>query len=460
MPDQPGFFARLGPHVLKYRWIIMAGIGLLAVFLEVYERIQLHDLQLDFSFFFEAFFEGVIIPVLGGFLLSLVERATQERYRVVNQLANKQALTQAINNAQHWPELLKIIAEFPRSTLPLVGSVLLVNEPGTSQFKPEVFWGLHGINPDTYANCYPTKVCEACSLNRVAGSLKLCDCEDGLPPENIATRFCLPLVHANQVVALLQLYLSPNTKVTDDQSKILATLAPEMALAIDNARSKRMNVLLKESNDAELRRISRDLHDNLAQSLIYVRHKLDQMAGENALGEITNLRKDLERMRQVVDDAYIDVRSTLKELESSVLTDLSKMLQDYGLVIEDRNGFKIHFHTNGQPQPVPTHLARQILAIFGEILANIEKHSGARNVEVRLDWERDSLTLTVVDDGRGFEMHNPNGSRSNGHLGLAILQDRAKELNGTLTILSAEGRGTTVTAWLPVSSNVKELHNV
>jgi signal transduction histidine kinase len=460
MRDQPGFFSRLGPQVLKHRWLVMASIGLIAIGLEINERIQLHDLVLDFSFFFEAFLEGVVLPVLGGFLLSVVERATKDRDLVTNQLAVKKALTQAINNTQNWNDLLKVIVEYPRGVLPLAGSVLLVNDLAANQFKPEAFWGLYGLNPETYTSCHPGKICETCALNRLSDPLQRCGCEENLPDREEVSRLCMPLVHGNLVVGLLHLYLSPKVVLNDRESKILENLAPEMAVAIDNSRSKRLNMLLKENNDAELRRIARDLHDNLAQSLVYLRHKLSQLTGEDTLGEITNLRKDLERMRQVVDDAYLDVRSTLKELEASVSTDLIRMLEDYGQLTKSRYQLDLHFRNNGLARPISTGLARQILAIFTEILTNVEKHSEAQKVFVDLSWEEDSLTLSVLDDGRGFEMNRAHGHHGNGHMGLALLRERADELNGTITIRSTIGSGTEVTLWLPLTVNAKEAHLV
>ena len=89
MPENISFFSRLGQELLKWRWLCMAGIGLLAISLEVIERIELKILQLNFSFFSEAFLEGVALPVLGGVILTLADRAIHERTRVAYELARK-----------------------------------------------------------------------------------------------------------------------------------------------------------------------------------------------------------------------------------------------------------------------------------------------------------------------------------------------------------------------------------
>ena len=442
--------------MLRFRWYVMAAIGIFAICLELYGRNQLHALVVDFPLIIAALVEGVFLPVLGGVFLTLADHAIRERTTVAYQLSRKEALTQAISNAQNWNDLLKTIVEFPRGVLPLVGSALLIYEPGSNQFEPEAFWGLYGVNPKVYNAGYSTAMCESCVLKRHTGSMESCGCEDSPVPGGEVERYCLPLMRGGQVVALLHFYISSRIHLSADQIKMLNSLAPEMALAIADGRSQRQNLVLKEKSDAQFRHIARDLHDNLAQNLIFVRHKLDELTGEDTLQEISNIRQDLQRMREVVDDAYINVRATLKELEANVSTDLSIMLRDYAHLIEDRHNLRFHFTVEGRPVPIPTRVARQVLAVFSEIVTNIEKHSQAETVDVRLAWDQDNLALSVRDDGVGFTYHGSNGYRKDGHMGLEIMQERAEEIQGKLAIQSAVGSGTQVTLWLPLLTDEKK----
>lgn len=451
MPNKPGFFSRLGSEIIKFRWLIMAGIGLFALYLEVTERMVFNDLRLDLSFIIEALIEGFVLPVLGGIILTLANRAITEKTEAVYQLSRQEALTQAIDNAQNWSELLKTIVEFPRGIAPLVGSVLLMFEPQTNQFKPEAFWGLYGLNPESYRTCHSASICQTCILNRPSQPLKQCQCEDELPAGEDTIRLCLPLSRGGQLVALLHLYMPDWGTMDSSQFKILSDLAPEMALAIDDARSRRIVALLKANTDTELKLIARDLHDNLAQNLVFVRHKLDELTGADALQEINSLRHDLERMRDVVDDAYMDVRSTLKKLEASVSADLFTMLQDYSALVVDRGKLNFQFTTLGQVHPISSRLAHHVLSIFSESVTNIEKHASAGLVEVQLAWENESLTMTVKDDGHGFDYHSSDRYYKNGHMGLTIMQERAAEIRGRLAIQSAVGSGTAVRLWLPLN---------
>jgi signal transduction histidine kinase len=456
MEEKPGFFSRLGSEMLKLRWFIMAAIGLFALCLEISERLQFNDLRLDFPFVFEAFLEGVGLPILGGILLSLANQAILDRSEAVYQLSRKEALTQAIDNAQNWSELLATIVEFPRGIVPLVGSVLLVFEPNTNQFKPEAFWGLYGVNPEVFKSCHPASICQTCILNRPSKPLKQCQCDHDVPSSDETIRHCLPLSRGGQLVALLHLYLPGWVNLDEVQLKMLSGLAPEMALAIDDARTKRLHTMMKANSDQELKQIARDLHDNLAQNLVFVRHKLDELTGADALQEISSLRHDLERMREVVDDAYMDVRNTLKKLEASVSADLPTLLRDYAYLIEDRGDLHFQFTTIGQPTPIASRLARQVLSIFGEIITNIEKHASAQSVDVQVTWENDFLTMVVKDDGSGFDYHGSNGYHKNGHMGLTIMHERAAEIHGKLTIRSEVGSGTEVSLRLPLNPELIE----
>ena len=101
-------------------------------------------------------------------------------------------------------------------------------------------------------------------------------------------------------------------------------------------------------------------------------------------------------------------------------------------------------------------LAREIVAssastamfrIFQETLTNVARHAKATRVEVVLQKQRDRLVLLIRDDGRGFDQTEPSLSNS---LGLLGMRERAAILGGKVNISSAPGKGTTVTAWIPL----------
>ena len=161
-----------------------------------------------------------------------------------------------------------------------------------------------------------------------------------------------------------------------------------------------------------------------------------------------DIQPDLQHMREVTDEVYISLRTLLKEIEGKTLVDLNKMLLDYLQTLKPRVGFDIQFVTHGEPHPLHMRSTRQVLNIIGELLNNVEKHAGAERVVVELESSQAGLTITVCDDGKGFEslVFAPDG-----HMGLSIIRERAEELNGRLEIKSRPESGTQAELWLPLN---------
>ncbi len=87
--------------------------------------------------------------------------------------------------------------------------------------------------------------------------------------------------------------------------------------------------------------------------------------------------------------------------------------------------------------------------IFQETLTNVARHAKATRTEVVLQKQRDRLVLLIHDNGRGFDLTDPSFSKS---LGLLGMRERAAILGGSVNISSTPGKGTTVTAWIPIVS--------
>jgi two-component system NarL family sensor kinase len=92
-------------------------------------------------------------------------------------------------------------------------------------------------------------------------------------------------------------------------------------------------------------------------------------------------------------------------------------------------------------------IQKQAMYIYREALTNVKRYANVKKVLVKLEYNHETLTLVVSDEGRGF---NPNLSKSDHHLGLAVMQARIERVGGTLSIETAPGAGTRVTAAIPI----------
>ncbi len=196
-------------------------------------------------------------------------------------------------------------------------------------------------------------------------------------------------------------------------------------------------------------RIARDLHDSLGQSLGYLHLKLDELTHKNTLQKTVGIRQEVTRMRDVANEAYELVRNMLAAARPANSADLATALLAQAKLAGNRARFRVQLTSEGQPRPLSPIAQHQVLYIFQEALSNVVRHANAQEVNLKLLWTEEMLTIMLSDDGCGFETNVP---RSDDHFGLTIMQERAEEINGFLSITSEPNNGTMLTLRLPLAS--------
>lgn len=191
--------------------------------------------------------------------------------------------------------------------------------------------------------------------------------------------------------------------------------------------------------------IARDLHDTVGQNIGYLRMRLAHLSDTNGLAS-TDLNAEIKSMSKVANESYDLVRGTLSMLQTEDSTYLSQLFERYSLQIEERSLFRVQFSTTGEPKPIPAKRMRQLFYVYREVLSNIEKHAGAKNVLIEMNWEKDQLVLSIIDDGCGFD---PESVQYINHYGLKFMKERVEMLEGRLTLRSEPGNGTSITLHMP-----------
>lgn len=202
------------------------------------------------------------------------------------------------------------------------------------------------------------------------------------------------------------------------------------------------------AQEAERRRISRELHDGIGQQLATL---LMQMQAQSAALDDEHCRVVLTDMRRIVGEAIQEVRSLSHGLRPSVLDDIGLIPALERLVADvNQTGVLAVGLTIGEAPSdrLPEDIETAVYRIAQEAISNALKHSQAGHVHVELTCSAHQVALTVADDGCGFVA--VSGSDGGNGLGLPGMHERASLLHGQLEIDSQSGRGTTVRAAIPL----------
>jgi len=256
------------------------------------------------------------------------------------------------------------------------------------------------------------------------------------------------LVHQNALVGTLHFNLPSDKKLSERHIDVLTSIASNVAIAIESAELQRLNLEQIEITQAEKRRIFRRVHDTLGQNITFLRLKLDQYSMTGTPSSLLELQKEIEGMRKVAEEAHNQIRNILTDLYPETQTDLIAALRSRANAVAERANFNFNLIVEGKPAKISQLIKRHVLFICHEALSNIEKHANARNATIHILWSDSDMTITVTDDGSGF---NPDNISPDEHFGLEIMQERTQAINGRLTINPMPENGTEVKLWIPLS---------
>jgi signal transduction histidine kinase len=258
----------------------------------------------------------------------------------------------------------------------------------------------------------------------------------------------VPIVAKGDVIAAFYLANKRGGReFTAEDQELIETLAAHAAIAIENAR------LLERSRELsiveERNRLARELHDSVTQTLFSL-----SLTAESAVtlaeSQPEQARAQLLTVRELATDALREMRSLIFELRPAELEadGLVPTLQKRVDVLRRVYHKDIDLRVRGERRLVPT-AEKHVFRIVQEALQNALKHSRAARLDVELAMPNGRIVATVRDDGIGFD---PEAARRrSGRLGLTSMQERARELGGTLEIESRPGDGTVVRLEAPVA---------
>ena len=214
---------------------------------------------------------------------------------------------------------------------------------------------------------------------------------------------------------------------------------------------ERLSARLVAAQEDERRAISRELHDEVGQTLGAVLVDAANLANRIPTDDTVSHRY-LDNIRALADTSVNSIRNIALLLRPSMLDDLGLIpaLEWQAREVSRRSGIKVKVVAENVSDSLPDAVRTCIYRLVQEALNNVSRHSGAKSVLVTVQQTDGSIVLTVKDDGSGFEPEKIRG------LGLLGMEERVKQLGGRLEIESHPGQGTLLRATLPMPAGATE----
>ena len=276
----------------------------------------------------------------------------------------------------------------------------------------------------------------------------------GFPDHHPEMRSLLAVPMLDTSTVLGGIYLTEKdaaAEFSDEDHELISSFAKLASMALKNAL--RYQSARAAAIAAERQRISRELHDSLAQVLAYISAKAGAAEEMIRSGDAEKAGLYVSELGRASRDAYAEVRDAILGLRiaSNREGPLIEQLRNYLATWEEQSGVEGRLHL-----PAPEYRPRldpvaelQVLRIVQEALANVRRHAGATRADVHIrQTAAGGIEVSVNDDGAGFAPPLPDRRRFP-RFGLTTMRERASEAGGSLKVSSERGKGTRVTLRLP-----------
>jgi len=434
----------------KHNWGFIVGIFFFLVFFEIFELLHKGE-PLNDPFHLLELIVFVFILVLMGIMIESNIKANIAQKRMMEILNYKHDLSLELTAMEDWDALISRLVQLPAKIAHVGATRLHIYNPISGQMENVARWNDNGAEIVIFHRDCQKCLKEHSIQNPLIDLYCSKNYEDAADEKTRQNEFCLAVASAKNLLALIQIQLKAGEKLSDKEREILENIKPEIAWALKAAWEQRLltKMRMAEITLAERHSLSTYLHDNLSQNLAFLRIKLEQFTGVDGTFSAEDGRLVLKQMKNAADQSYEIVRGMIESMHPETTPKIINLFRQHAKDVAERTHIKISIETKGDDLSIPIETQRAVFYVFQEALSNIEKHAMADHAKVLVDWGVNNLTVTISDDGIGFDLPNVNVSK---HFGLAIMQERIEKVNGRISICSSANSGTEVTVNVPVLS--------
>jgi len=275
-------------------------------------------------------------------------------------------------------------------------------------------------------------------------------------------------VRLNQIIAMLN---RRSVDLADSNRQLKQEITHRKSVEESLRKSERhYNTLLEQSRhlqeqlryltrqlllaqEEERKKISRELHDEIAQTLTGINVRLAALKTE-ATHNTKGLQHKISSAQRMVEKSVDIVHRFARELRPTVLDDLGLIpaLHSFVKIFSKQTGVHIRLTIFAGVEKLDNARRTMLYRVAQEALTNVGRHAQATRVDVSIEKLSNSICLKIRDDGKSFEVDHVLHSKRNKRLGLLGMRERVEMVGGSLAVESARGKGTTIRAQIPFTN--------
>ena len=206
-----------------------------------------------------------------------------------------------------------------------------------------------------------------------------------------------------------------------------------------------------QAQEEERKRLARELHDDTSQQILLLTHGVDNIASKADHYLPKELRNELEKLYELSQQTYQNIKHYAQALRPSILDDLGLVAAIKWLAeeIHKLSGIEIQVKTDIIPL-LPPETQLVLFRIVQESINNVHRHSGASEASITVECQGAEIRVTISDNGKGFKLPRQLSEfAGQGKLGLTGMEERVQLIGGELEVSSQEGKGTTIIVKAP-----------
>jgi PAS domain S-box-containing protein len=224
-------------------------------------------------------------------------------------------------------------------------------------------------------------------------------------------------------------------------------------------QSRHLAHQILSAHEEERKEISRELHDQLVQTLVGINMRLAALQAETAL-DPKRLSKRIDRTRRLVEKSVNIVHRFARELRPAMLDDMGLVpaLNSYLKEFMKRSGIRVRFtaFASAKIEQLGSEMRAVLYRVAQSALNNSAQHAQASRVNVILQKIPGAICMEIKDDGTGFDVERVLLAKRHKRLGLPIMKERVEMVGGSFAVESVHGKGTTIRAQIPFNDGVRQ----